>query len=509
MQTLQQPNFLNLLRKKDILILPLQMYLQMHSHDSLPKDFMQSILLIKNVKRKKMKLEFHEIFSQLIEDITFNLKKEDIEKDIFDNFAIVQIFLVSIVVQWIYTKNEIKLSKKQIQNALNPILAFIKSYYGNSYINIMSVLELFKEDEIKKDKPSSIEVMKSTANIIKNFHPIDFDILLSSYYINNYKEISQYKIEFPKIASSKKPIKELFSNILANLLIIKGMHKYKVKSRLNFFFEFKDENYLLPQINDILLKTGRKKLINLVNMYEDEDLVKEKIQYLISKVKESKEYNTKIMQELEMKIRRGAELNRKISDLKMQINILSNELKYNKIKLGKSQKINDNLLNEILNLNQGLNESETKRNNYSFRESCRKIEEYFFNIITPHGRNEIINLYKKINNPKINLICDKINEEYPLIFEEIKKNSIDWKNFLINVSTFRKENNNEIHDKTKINSISLTTTLNNYFDKRFDFGKPLNYFIKNFYNFNNYLFNEDCEVEDFSEIFQKKEKMMK
>lgn len=496
MITLSKLNFDFLMEQKDILILPFNIYLAMHDTNGNAYDLKEVILRVKNIKkRKKMKIELHEVFSQLIDDIALNFKKDELENGMYNKFALAQTYLSSTLVQWIDIKKEIKLNKKEIKNTLDLILKFIRNYYGNYYINIMSIIGLYNEKEIGKSEPSSVEIMKSIANIIKNILPSDFDGTMSSYYMNNYKEISQYKIEFPKIESSNEPYAKLFRNILSNLIIVKSMKKYKIKSRLNFFSEIMGQNHFLPEINNILTKTGKKKLINLNNIYEDEELVKEKMVLLTAKLNESNKNNNKMID--------------KLNKLEDTITSLQAEIASLKSKFQKSQEMNNNLLNEISALSQDLSISETKRNNYYYRESCKNIEEYFYHIISINGRNEIQNSFYAKKGTLIDLICNKIKDEYPLTFGNIKKSGIDWIGFLLKVNTFRKENNSEIHDKTKLNISSLIATLNNYFNNGFDFEKPMKFFINNFYNFKTCIFNDDGYGEEISKVFQEKENAMK
>jgi hypothetical protein len=153
-----------------------------------------------------------------------------------------------------------------------------------------------------------------------------------------------------------------------------------------------------------------------------------------------------------------------------------------------------------------LNEAEKKINNYSHRKACKKIEDYFYQILTPKGKDYVNESLKNKKYKKIDLYFDKLREDYPHLFKE---GNIDWYSFLIKVNNFRINNNDEIHDKAKVNYESLVKTLNSYYiDENINFDKPLGFMCTYFDEFKNYLFDEKYILDNnLYKSFVKKEEM--
>lgn len=153
-----------------------------------------------------------------------------------------------------------------------------------------------------------------------------------------------------------------------------------------------------------------------------------------------------------------------------------------------------------------MNKEKNKFSNHLHRDICGKIENYFYYIISPNGREEIDKALENKEDSKINLYYNRISNEYPHLFGKIKNEGIDWYNFLCKINIFRKENNMESHDTSKVNYETLVKTLNYYFDNSFNFEKSLNYMINNFEEFREYIFVDKYELNaNLCDVFKKME----
>ena len=270
------------------------------------------------------------------------------------------------------------------------------------------------------------------------------------------------------------------------------MEKYNEKSRLNFFNEFKGQDEYLSTINFLLSKMKKEKIYNLDNIYDDINLVIENNHLLLKKNEElNKKLNTKIQEAEDMEFK-AKQFQTQLSKLKSELN--------------ECQKINTDISKELFDTNILLNKEKNKLSNHLHRDICGKIENYFYYIISPNGREEIDKALENKEDSKINLYYNRISNEYPHLFQKIKNEGIDWYNFLCKINIFRKENNKECHDTSKVNYETLVKTLNYYFDNSFNFEKSLNYMINNFEEFREYIFVDKFKLNaNLCDVFKKME----
>ena len=126
-----------------------------------------------------MKISFVEAFCRLIESIVSNSENEDLIKGVIDNYVVAQIFLSTILVQWINKTNPEFLSKNDVENLFKDILSFINEEYGTSYIKILELLKIYKTDKINEQKPLPLNAINNAAIIIKNLHPNQFKLTIN------------------------------------------------------------------------------------------------------------------------------------------------------------------------------------------------------------------------------------------------------------------------------------------------------------------------------------------
>ena len=108
----------------------------------------------------------------------------------------------------------------------------------------------------------------------------------------------------------------------------------------------------------------------------------------------------------------------KMSD---QINELQNKIKSVSTELKKSQENKDVLITELFNANLKIKEFEDKINNYYHREACLKIEDYFYYILSPKGREIVDKEINETKKRKIDIFYQILLKEYPNYLEKIKK----------------------------------------------------------------------------------------
>ena len=511
-----QDFFGNLLTFPNALLLCLKIYLKMHFLEIKKNDLVSLLFQVKEnmakEKPKKLKIAFHQIFCELIENIVSNFKNEDLNVGIIDNYGLAQLSLCSMCTQWITTKEEVHIDKKEIARIFFSINNFVKREFGDSFFKLIKFIELYDLDNVKLIISPKDAIIKARI-IIKNIHPNEFRSSLNSFILKNYEKYEQLGLTSLEIAPvEKKQFIKNVEKILNLLLVAQRMEKYREKSRLDFFNEFKGKNEFLPHINFMLSKMNKIPLLNLNNENQDIDLVIQKNDYLIKENKELSEENTKTLLDLDIKIEEAKDLYSKLLEFQTKVKELQKELLNKKDVIKKIKENIDNLSNKSLEVNLALNNSKDKINYHLHREVCLKIENYFYNIISPEGRKEIdIDLQDK-NKLKIDIFIEKINEEYPKYFSEIEKEGIDYATFLYKINTFRKKNNSECHDKTKINYDSTIKTLNKYFDNSFDFKKHFDFMAKNFVGFKDFIFDFEGNYApeiDLYITFQQKEEVMK
>ena len=391
-EKLKYPSIFEKIMNQKNLTLSLSVYLNFHHYQISDKKLISLVRKIKNIQKKeKMKISFVEAFCCLIENIVSNSENEDLIKGVIDNYVVAQIFLSTILVQWINKTNPEFLSKNDVENLFKDILSFINEEYGTSYIKILELLKIYKTDEINEEKPLPLNVINNAAIIIKNLHPNQFNLAINEFHVQNYNKLKKYGIEFRSLnPKNKNSFPEIFQNIENKLIVIDRMDKYNEKARLNFFLEFKGENEYLIPINEILQNLRKDKLVDLDNVYQDIELTREYTKFLLDRNEKEKIKSEELINECAKMSDQCTTMTRQINELQNRIKSVSSELK-------KCQEIKDELSNNLFHANLKINEFENKINNYYHRNACLKIEDYFYYIVSPKGR-EIID--KEINEKK-------------------------------------------------------------------------------------------------------------
>ena len=491
---LKYPYFLgDLLRFQDTLCLCLKIYLSMHNVSIQKKEL---ISLIKQVKtemkkspKKKLDIEFHEIFCELIENVILNFSDGDLSNHVIDNYSLAQISLCSIVVQWITTKGEVVLEKKEINKVFEIIYNFIKKEYGQEFFELIKIMGLYDHNKLK-EIISPKEAISNASIIVKNVHPIYLNGSVNAFILGNYEKYKKYGINSLDIIPEEKYLfKKNYIKILNIIIIAQKMEKYKEKRRFDFFN--------LEAINFILSKMNKKPLSNLSDEKEDINLILEHNNDLVKENKEFQETSEKLLKDLDTKKNYVNDLKKNINDLEVDLNNKINEVK----KLKNKNKV---LTDQLLEVNVSLNQAEKKIESHLPREVCSKIENYFYNILGPTSRQQVDKELEDKNKFKIDIYISKINEEYPKYFTKIKNEGIDYINFLYYINTYILKNNEECHYKTKVNPITIIDILNDYFDKKFDFKKPLEFMYDNFEEFKVYIFSDRYQLNNnLFNIFKK------
>ena len=266
--------------------------------------------------------------------------------------VVIQIFLCSIIVKWIQQTDQENLTKNDVENLFKKILSFINEEYGVGYIEILKLLKIYINNEFKEDKPDPLKIINNAVCIIKNLHPNQFNLVINGFHLRNYNKLKKYGIEFPLLNPNKKnSFPEIFQNIENKLIVIDRMDKYDEKTRLNFFLEFKGENKYLITINEILQKLKKDKLIDLDNIYQDIELTKENIRYLIDQNEKEKSKNKELINDCAKMVDKCAKMAYKCSKMSEQINELQNKIKSVSINLKKSQENKGVLITELFNAN--------------------------------------------------------------------------------------------------------------------------------------------------------------
>lgn len=315
--------FGDLLIFNNALVLCLKTYLKMHLLEIKKNELISLLFQVKEnmtkEKPKKLKIEFHQIFSELIENVVSNFKNEDLNVGIIDNYGLAQLSLCSMCTQWIKTKEEVHLDKKEIERIFFSINNFVKREFGDSFFQLIKFLGIYDLDNVKLIISPRDAIIKASL-IIKNIHPYELNSSLNSFILkklDKYELLGLTSLEITTV--EKKQFIEKFENILNLLIVAQRMEKYRDKNRWDFFNEFKGENKFLSQINIILLYMKKAPLLNLTSEKQDLDLVIQKNEYLIQKNKKLSEENTKALQDVE-------ELYSKVSIFKTKVEELQNKL---------------------------------------------------------------------------------------------------------------------------------------------------------------------------------------
>ena len=497
----------------------LEEYFKINSISNKPKDLISGIKKIRKIKktRKNLTNDFNEGFCLIIENIIDNFKDEDIGKFILDNYAITQLNLCAFLVPYIRSE------KIEKDNIFNPIICIIKTEYGNDFINILKFINVFNEEIITKNSPipTPNDIIKNAGSLINNFYPEKFNDSLNIYYLHNFDSLKKYNINFEILKPGEKGnFQKIFNDIYKIIYVFERIKKRKI-TRYDFcnIFKGEDEKEYLPVVNHFLKNIKLKELKSFnENDDNDNELLKERISILIEEKEKKKEENKQLISELDEEIKENIELKKEIVILKEQLKKLEikNEkifknLSSKKAQIKTLQKSYDTISNELIDLNQKLLEAQDSINNSNFklknfksrngryyhhRDCCKKIEEYFYNIISPNNRSKI---EKELNlnngKKKIDLIIEKIKEEYSEYLSKLLNNGIDLVSFLQNINYFRKKINAQLHDKNKTNKETLIDTLTKYYDGKINFKIPLNYMYNNFKNFVEYSFDPDYQLE--------------
>ena len=478
-----------------------------------PNDLISGIYEIKKIKkiRKKLMNDFNKEFCLLIENIIDNFKEEDLNNLILDNYAIMQLFLCIVFLP--YIKKEKTDIEEVVYYIFTPLIYKIKKEYGNDFYNILKMLNIFNEEIIKKNKPEINDIILNASSLIKNIYPEKFNDTINIFCLNNFKQIKKYNVDFEQIKpKEKKNFQKIFNNIYKTLYVFKRIIKNNITTRYDFFNEFRglNEKEYLSTINQFLKNLRLRELNNLYDDSEDNYLLKEKISYLINENEKKKEENKNLIIDLNKQINENTELKQQIINLKEEIKkkdielinlIKKNENKTNNLysKNNEIKVLKDSceiLSNQLIDSNQKLLDAQDLIKYYHHRDSCKRIENYFYNIISPDNRKEIENELKSKDRKKkrIDLIIEKISEEYHKYLTDLVQKGIDLVSILKDINYFRKKINNEIHDKYKTNKESLINTLTKYYNNKINFTNPLNYMYNNFEKFVEYSFDPDYKL---------------
>jgi hypothetical protein len=241
---------------------------------------------------------------------------------------------------------------------------------------------LYKKEKVSKIS-SITEAIINAKILIKNIHPNEFNSSISEFILKNYEEYKNYKIDVGKINPFKKQeFQKIVKHIKNIFAIIIRMEKYNEKSRLNLFNEFKGQDEYLPTVNFILSRMKKEALYNLTNIYDDINLVIENNKYLLKKNEDLNEKNIKTMNELKISIQEVEEMSCKAKELQTKMLKMKSEIE-------EYQKTNKNISTQLFNTNVKLNKEKNKLSNHLHRDICGKIENYFYYIISPNGREKI------------------------------------------------------------------------------------------------------------------------
>lgn len=462
--------------------------------------------LIKTIKklkkeRKKNINDFFEQYLIIIENIINQL--EDNAQEL-DNFALFQLKLVSFLNKYLEKQEILEQEASIILNLLKKV---VEDIFGVNYLAILDKIGLL--NCIKTNVNSPLLILKDIANIILNIHPNIFNENLNEFIIlTNDNFLKYFDFSYPE-TSNFKDFGNIFTQINNNLTIFEKMKIYKEKTRYVFFIEFKNQQQFLNIINKVLSNMNEKVLLNLEKEPDDNDFLKQKIKYLLTKNKTNKKNMETVEKELINKKQELNEVKKELDFTKNKLKDLEKEFSEKEEKILSLKQINDTLTEEFEDIYKKLEISDKKHCNHLHRKSCGRIEEYFFNAIETSAKNEIINqLNNKTNQKlKIDLIIDEIKRQFPYLLSNLEKNGINIPLLLKYVNKFRKENNAEVHDFSKINQETLIKTLQNYFkNDNFDFSKILKYMFINFKYLLDYSFDPKFETdENLYDYFNKKE----
>ena len=180
--------FGDLLIFNNALVLCLKTYLKMHLLEIKKNELISLLFQVKEnmtkEKPKKLKIEFHQIFSELIENVVSNFKNEDLNVGIIDNYGLAQLSLCSMCTQWIKTKEEVHLDKKEIERIFFSINNFVKREFGDSFFQLIKFLGIYDLDNVKLIISPRDAIIKASL-IIKNIHPYELNSSLNSFILKN------------------------------------------------------------------------------------------------------------------------------------------------------------------------------------------------------------------------------------------------------------------------------------------------------------------------------------
>ena len=210
--------FAELTKFKNILGLSLKVYLKIYSIKNIQTELTHLIFQVKdnmvNKSKDKLNYEFHEIFCKLIENVVANFENKDLSKHILDNYGIAQLSLCNMVVEWITTKEEVKINKIEIDRIFSIIFKFVRREFGEEYFYLPHILGLYKIDDIKKiDSPISAVI--NASNIIKNIHPIELNSAIIAFVLKNSQKYEKYYVMIPVISKLFHVIKKILMRNIA------------------------------------------------------------------------------------------------------------------------------------------------------------------------------------------------------------------------------------------------------------------------------------------------------
>ena len=438
--------------------------------------------LIHQVKKKKEKqinkYPVLEKYLTLIENIVALIDDDSLNKSIIDDYCLVQLWLAN------YLSETLRLyinsiPPKNLDTNLENIIKYIEIQYGKPYFDILDTLSLYRKKE--NEASSYLELMDNAYNIIIHFHPKKLEDTLNLYILNENDSYTLNNFDFKINPSNLRLLKSSIEKANKDLIIFAKMKKYKKKSRYEYFIEFKNKNEYLHNINTFLSKNNKTKFSSFNIEPDDIEFLKEKIEYLM--IKHNKNEN-------ELK-----SMKEDVNNFQKKIKVLETENKTLK-----------NFLNDTY---VKLVSHERKEHNYKIRQVCERLQNYFFKIINDSTQVEILSKINS-NNPenKIDLIINALQEQYPKYIKYLLSDQkINLITFLKYISQYIVENENKYNKEKLTTRQYFISSLNQYFNNKFEFDMPLLYMYNNFEEFQDFLFQPNYKLKcNLCRCFGEKEK---
>ena len=110
---------------------------------------------------------------------------EDLNVGIIDNYGLAQLSLCSMCTQWIKTKEEVHINKKEIEIIFFSINNFVKREFGDSFFQLIKFLGIYDLDNVKLIISPRDAIIKASL-IIKNIHPYELNSSLNSFILKKF-----------------------------------------------------------------------------------------------------------------------------------------------------------------------------------------------------------------------------------------------------------------------------------------------------------------------------------